>query len=329
MKKTLTNNILIIISLLISLTGCNNEVFVDDYKPSETEFTFGGNGGSGSFSFQTDALDQLSISCNDRLTILRIGYDGETIDETYGYGAEWDSSVKTIEIQAGKDSYMRLTRVQSDRLDIECNGNIRNHYIIIDVKMYYSYKTDEVRITWAENRNPTFEAEYTLTAISYDKESVTCNADPWIQDASTTFHNNTAKPMECTILYDNYNFGLVKFTLINTQHYIKLAENQPSVSIPTVADNGIPGFYGKFAPFSTTTKRTFPMYMPGHTESTVVEPMCAMRADVLTYRHVLSAYCYVTLENSETKETEQVECRVQVFQPYNITVKWSDVPLQR
>lgn len=138
--------LLCILSTVIA--ACNDDVFIDDKKPSTEELTLEGAGASASLTYQTDNLNCLNINTPyDYTHQVYYNAEGEIILENNGY------STPIIDRTASyvQPKYVEITTEEELSFKVELNGNtitlteLDNPYDINlagYIELEYDYKRD-------------------------------------------------------------------------------------------------------------------------------------------------------------------------------------------
>ena len=163
-----------------------------------------------------------------------------------------------------------------------------------------------------------------LNSLIYDKSSVTLHEDEYVSEATTIFTNYT-QSSGVSILYDNYNYSLVRISN-STYYVIPWAKEQPDVEVPGLDSEGIPGLYGTMIPFAFGVTRIPQQYMPGHIERFDLPPNSKVKATVYTTHRLVTAVANINYYISPYSESlTDGSVNVSVSIPVDIRVEWSEI----
>lgn len=172
---------------------------------------------------------------------------------------------------------------------------------------------------------PEFTDSLILVSLVYDKESLILDDEEMVLDAKTTFVNHT--PSEnMTILYDNYNYSIVRIS--NTTYYVTpwATSERLYIEVPGLDSKGVPGFYGTEIPFAFGTTIIPRQYMAGETAEHDVPIHHQITATVYTtYKSVVAKAAIKYYSSSYPSIIEDGEVKVTVSVPVDIYVEWSEI----
>ncbi len=179
------------------------------------------------------------------------------------------------------------------------------------------------------NLDPDPEPEITdsliLVSLIYDKESLTLDSEEMVLDAKTTFVNHTSSE-DMTILYDNYNSSIVMIS--NNTYYVTpwAKSDRPSIEVPGLDSEGIPGFYGTEIPFAFGTTIIPRQYMAGEKAHHDVPTHHQITATVYTtYKSVFAKAVIKYYSSDYPTIIEDGWVDVTVAVPVDIRVEWSEI----
>lgn len=131
---------------------------------------------------------------------------------------------------------------------------------------------------------------------------------------------------DATILYDSYNSSRIKISS-DTQFILPWAQLQPTISIPTLDDQLIPGFWGLEIPFEMGITVVPAQYLAGENETLSVPADSEVTATIYVSQRILTAPATIKyhLLNSTNISPEEANVTIEVLQPVQIRVVWSDI----
>lgn len=165
-----------------------------------------------------------------------------------------------------------------------------------------------------------------LLSIEYDDATISLTNVQSMRKDIINFEFHTATGGDAVVFYDNHNSSIVYFKS-NTYFVTPWAQLQPSVSIPTLDDDMTPGLWGVEMPFKIGLSLVPLQYMAGHEERLYVPGGSKVTATVHVLQRLVTAQAeikyYVTDAPGHTPVDAKVN--VEVWQPVEITVEWSDI----
>ncbi|MDE6371492.1 MAG: hypothetical protein K2K92_08400 [Duncaniella sp.] len=164
-----------------------------------------------------------------------------------------------------------------------------------------------------------------LVSASYNDWPLEVKPEDLVLDAETHFENHTSSS-GVGILFDNYNSTLVRIS--NSTYYVVpwARCGQPSIEIPGLDKEGIPGFYGAEIPFAFGLSVLPHQYMPGHIEHFDLPPHSEVTARICTTRRVVTGRADIIYYNTGFPNSlEKGWVDVQVSVPVDIRVEWSEI----
>lgn len=132
---------------------------------------------------------------------------------------------------------------------------------------------------------------------------------------------------DAIVYYNNYNNSLVSLRTVDAPK-LPWAQRQPSFPIPTIdLEDMSVGLYGVAIPFRTGMSSLPYQYMPGKEEVCHIEADSRISAEIITTRRrvVAQAHIEYALKDNPDKVAGSTDVIVNVWQPVDITVEWSDV----
>ncbi len=326
-------NYLLLCILSTFIAACNNDVFIDDRKPSAEELTLDGDGATASLSFQTDHLNGLKIKTPyDFAHHVYYSADGKVIRESSGYTAPFIDSDDSYDIPR----YIEITTEEDMRLKVELKGNeiiltvIDNPYGINMtgyIELEYGYKIDEISFSI----NPGQPTLYRITDITYDADSPIDFETRSITSPVLTYTNGTPNPTYMKVTPGKNRPMQVMFEI--KRHSIKFTDDMPEVEIPTYPlideTDGLyaPGCHGVKVVFSDTAIKMDPLDPKFNmTYSSEVAPYSTKQAILSTDYGMARAYGIIHAVNTLSGKEIDIKFTVSVLQPFWFDLKWKDLP---
>lgn len=172
---------------------------------------------------------------------------------------------------------------------------------------------------------PEFTDSLLLVSLVYDKESLILDSDEMVLDAKTTFVNHTTSE-KMTVLYDNYNYSIVR--IWNSTYYVTpwSTSERLSIEVPGLDSEGVPGFYGTEIPFAFGTTIIPRQYMAGERAEHDVPIHHQITATIYTtYKSVVAKAAIKYYSSDHPSIIEDGEVKVMVSVPVDIRVEWSEI----
>ena len=146
--KTLLSRILPILITMI-ITGCNNDIFIDDKHPSITEIEIPDQGNK-SITFQTSQLKSIEIAFYNDATFDCTLFDhtgdiyNKYDDRDYIYLYEISSSMPQITrmLAENDDVAFEVTRTGENELTISSIRNMTDYNVRGSIMLSYTYKEE-------------------------------------------------------------------------------------------------------------------------------------------------------------------------------------------
>lgn len=342
MKALLSRILPILITMII--TGCNNDIFIDDEHPSITEIEIPDQGNK-SITFQTSQLKSIEIAFYNDATFDCTLFDhtgdiyNKYDDRSYIYLYEISSSMPKITrmLAENDDVAFEVTRTGENELTISSIMNMTGYDVHGSIMLSYTYK--EEFIAFSILPSPDGPTLYSIKGLSYNKASL---SQGFSDEQSTPFRiiNETQSVTKQVFNPQQHCTTMVIFNT-NGMDRLKLDPDaeMPVVEIPSYihrddAEEIAGGFNGREIQFSREIIVTdtpdnalinggsfnvdFPVEVP---------PMSAREINLSINRIIMRANGELTLVNNRNDKEIKLPFVVTVMQPYNYSCKWEEATI--
>ena len=243
-------NRILCISILIFLAGCNGDIFVEDFMPTEyDEITISETNNGKEINFKSDNWGLLGVACEtpDRYKTNRYTIDGELTNLPFEV-----KELGTIHI---KSDYLDVLveRKSGDKLKVILNENLMNKNVRMLIEVGNSFKYEQIEVQLAPTQ------KYQIDRVVYDFYSFETNENRLIDMETLTINNTSASPM--TVSFFPYRKSTHEITFYDStiKWEWELLTNLlgiplPEITIPDVVD-GKPVLRNKKAAFGIREQR--------------------------------------------------------------------------
>ena len=326
---------LLLCALSTVIAACNDDVFIDDTKPSAEKLTLDGSGATASLTFQTDLLTALNVNTPYDFTHqVYYSADGRVVRESEGY------TIPIIDRTASyiQTKYVEVTTEDDLSFKVELNGNeitlteLDNPYGISmtgHIELEYEYKIDDITFSIS----PAQPSLYRITDITYNSDRGIDFETRSITSPVLTYINSTPNTSYTKVTPGKNRPMQVLFNI--DKRSIEFTEEMPEVEIPTyplideVDGIYMPGFHGIKVRFSTETIKMDPLDPEfNKTYSTEVEPYSSKQAILRTDFGIARAYGNIRAVNTLSGREIDIAFTVGVSQPFLFNLKWIDIPYE-
>lgn len=210
------------------LTGCNGDVFIEDFTPSVGELSLDGNGDTATVRFSGAGWTYLSVSYSiygdDQYRVRVYDAEGTLVgNEPYSYEG-------LGKIVFSKDDLWTFTveRTAGDEIKVYTDENASGHELefIITASNDYEWKYINVRVSPCD--------AYELRDITYSLDAYYYE-EPMEEKWSTTFRNHGDSETGYAVRPFEDEWRNVEFTCDSRGLY-QLLEKKPVVEVPTRVD---------------------------------------------------------------------------------------------
>lgn len=234
--------------ILLVLYGCNGDVFVDDFRSSDSELTLDGNGDSAVIRFASSNWDLLQIYTYDEnfsYSYEIYGTDGKLITiEQFPYMKGLGKIVCNEELTG-----FTVERSNPQELKITVDENARSTHFRFMIIASNEYESQEIYVEISPSDRYVFDhVTYSLDAYSFEIKTE--------REPSTLNYNNTDNPYTLLISpYENV-YSSVIFRSDMPGAFQLLKEDNLTVEIPSMEDGSLV-MNGKQAQY-TSLEQTWP-----------------------------------------------------------------------
>ena len=269
--KTIVNLTAYLFIFLV-LYGCNDDVFVDDFRTSDTEFTLDGNGDEVTIRFASSNWD----------LVWMYTYDSDFTHQYEVYDA--DDNL----IMRNQDAYLKglgkivcnekltdfiIQRSNPKELKITVGENVRNDYFRFMLVVSNEYESQEIYV------QITPSDRYVFDHITY---SVNGYSHEWRLEETMSFiqSNNLATPSPCPLFPYKDAHHEVVFKSDDPEAFRLLGGDNPTVEIPSMENEWL-GMNGVQAQY-TSEQQALPLPFPDTEKKEIsIPPKTTQRIIVL------------------------------------------------
>ena len=253
--KTLLH-IVVYIFILMGLSGCNSDVFVEDFQPSVSDVTLEGNGDSVTIRFKSSNWDLLRV----------YDKDGNIVSQNQSPVLEGLGKIVCDDI-IYKDKMVdfAIERTHPREVKITVNENMYSSLFQFCVTVSNEYETKKIYVSITPSDRYIFDRiTYSLDAYSY--------TDKQIEERKSIVVNNRGDESIVT----NYIFPFkdehrqIQFTSNNPEAFNLLADSKPEVEIPGIVDGHLV-MNGELARYASDMQQ-LPLPFPDTEKEAVTTP---------------------------------------------------------
>lgn len=332
--------LLFLLICALMFAGCNNDIFIDDSSPSDSDFKIQA-GGEKEVSFSTDYLYSVKLELSsldyDWTTYADNDYSNTYHSRSSLYIMDQASSLPFLNRVEAVNDMVQVEFVQekAGRLKIRLLGNTSGENISGQIRLVYSYKETSIRFTLMREEEA---GGYIITGLTYGEG---CSND--FRDSKRTLltvRNNGDTPVTQTLCPADYCGISVKFTTEALSRFeLDPAQDYPEVEIPTYvyreSVNWISGgFHGTTVRYSPDVIAMKPLdsgLINGKsfydTYPVEIVPHSATAFDLSLSYILMTAKGTLHIYNPVTGSKRDLPTVVQVLQPYLFNFQWQNVPI--
>ena len=238
--KTIVN-LTAYILILLGLYSCNDDVFVDDFRISDTEFTLDGNGDEVTIRFASSNWD----------LVWMYTYDSDFIHQYEVYDVDDNLIMKNQDVYLKglgkivcneKLTDFIIQRSNPKELKITVGENVRNDYFRFMLVVSNEYESQEIYVQITPSDRYVFDhITYSLNAYSHE----------WRLEETKSFiqSNYWDIPYPCLLFPYKDAHHEVVFKSDDPEAFRLLGGDHPTVEIPSI-ENGVLGMKGVQAQYT-------------------------------------------------------------------------------
>lgn len=225
-------NRVLCLSMLISLAGCNGDVFIDDYmSKGDDEITISETNNSKEINFKSDNWGLIDIVCetSDRYTINAYNIDGELT-----YLPFEEKELGTVHL---KNDYMdvQVEKKGGNKLKVILNENLINENVRMLIEVGNSFKYEKIEVQLAPTQ------KYQIDSVVYDFDKFETDESRLEKMQNIIIENNASSPLTFSVFPYNKSSHEILFYNSTTVWREELFTNLlgiplPEITIPDVAD---------------------------------------------------------------------------------------------
>lgn len=218
--------------MLISLAGCNGDVFIDDYmSKGDDEITISETNNSKEINFKSDNWGLIGIVCetSDQYTINAYNIDGELT-----YLPFKEKELGTVHL---KNDYMdvQVEKKGGNKLKVILNENLINENVRMLIEVGNSFKYEKIEVQLAPTQ------KYQIDSVVYDFDKFETDVSRLEKMQNIIIENNASSPLTFSVFPYNKSSHEILFYNSTTVWREELFTNLlgiplPEITIPDVAD---------------------------------------------------------------------------------------------
>lgn len=218
--------------MLISLAGCNGDVFIDDYmSKGDDEITISETNNSKEINFKSDNWGLIGIVCetSDQYTINAYNIDGELT-----YLPFKEKELGTVLL---KNDYMdvQVEKKGGNKLKVVLNENLINENVRMLIEVGNSFKYEKIEVQLAPTQ------KYQIDSVVYDFDKFETDVSRLEKMQNIIIENNASSPLTFSVFPYNKSSHEILFYNSTTVWREELFPNLlgiplPEITIPDVAD---------------------------------------------------------------------------------------------
>ena len=228
--------------MLISLAGCNGDIFIDDYMPKEHDgITISETNNSKEINFKSDNWALISIFSEtfelytiDAYTIDAYTIDAYTIDGKPASLPFEEKELGTVHI---KNDYIdvQVEKKSGNKLKVILNENLMNENVRMFVEVGNSFKHEKIEVQLAPTQ------KYQIDSIVYDFDKFETDEGRLEEMQDIIIDNNASSPLTISVLpYSKSSHEILFYnsTTVWKEEFFTnlLGIPLPEITIPDVAD---------------------------------------------------------------------------------------------
>lgn len=222
-------NLTVYILILLGLYSCNGDVFVDDFRSSDSELALDGNGDVATIPFASSDWELLNIYAYDD----SFSYPYKVYDDDDKLIAEdqtpYLKGLGKIVCDEKLTDFV-IERSNPKELKITVGENVRSTHFQFKIVVGNEYEWQEIYVDISPSDRYVFDRiTYSLDAYSYDEKTVKVGS--FVQSSYSDI------PYPCPVFpYENVRYE-VTFESYELEAFQLLGEDKLSVEIPVVEDS--------------------------------------------------------------------------------------------
>ena len=221
--------------------GCNGDVFVDDFRPSDSELTLDGNGDVATIQFAAANWDWLAMYTASSLPVQYKVYDADNRLVTNDQGPSLNGLGKIV--CTGEMIDFTIERVHPEEVKITVGENALSAPFQFLLTASNEYEWQEIHVGISPGDRYVMDSIiYSLNAYSYDPENKIEKKE------GVSFHNLTDVSSTYTFFPFESFYHFMRFKSDVPEAFQLLGEAGLTVEIPSMKD-GYLVMNGKQAPF--------------------------------------------------------------------------------
>lgn len=218
--------------MLISLAGCNGDIFIDDYTSKEhDEITISETNNSKEINFKSDNWGLINIFSE---TFELYTIDAYTIDGKLAYLPFEEKELGTVHI---KNDYVdvQVERKSGNKLKVILNENLMNENVKIQILVGNNFKYEKIEVQLAPTQ------KYQIDSIVYDFDKFETDEGRLNEMQELIVDNNASSPLTVGFLPYRLSTHEIFFYDSKTVWKEELFTNLlgiplPVITIPDIAD---------------------------------------------------------------------------------------------
>lgn len=300
--------------ILLGLCSCNGDVFVDDFRPSDSELTLDGNGDVATIQFAAANWDWMYVAFD--FPIQYKIYDADNRLITNGQGPSLNGLGKIV--CTGEMIDFTIERVHPKEVKITVGENALSAPFQFQLRASNEYEWQEIYVEISPaDRYVMDSIIYSLDAYSYDPENKIEKKE------GVSFHNLTDVSSTYTLFPFKSFYHFMRFKSDVPEAFQLLGEAGLTVEIPSMKD-GYLVMNGKRAPFIPEQQ----MLSCSNTEQKedIIPPRTSRYYTLSMVYDWLETRYTLYVSHSKTKKQRIVTGTLQSRMPVKCNITHKDIP---
>lgn len=310
-------HIAVYLLIFLGLSGCNSDVFIEDFQPSVSDVTLDGNGDSVTIHFKSsnwNLLHMYDYYDNSSLYYSVYDKDGNIVSQNQSPVLEGLGKIVCDDV-VYEDKIVDFTieRTHPQEVKLTVNENARSSLFQFSIIASNEYETKEIHVAITPSDRYIFDhITYSLDMYSY--------TDTHIEERRSMVIDNRGNGNVTNYIFPFQNeYRQIQFTSNNPEAFNLLA-SKPEVEIPGIVD-GYLVMNGERVQYASDMQR-LPLPFPDTEKKAVITPaQTSQRITVLLEYEWFETYFTLYAVHPKTKKEKVITGTLKSKMPKGYLIK--------
>lgn len=310
-------HIAVYLLIFLGLSGCNSDVFIEDFQPSVSDVTLDGNGDSVTIHFKSSNWNLLHVYDyydNSSLYYSVYDKDGNIVSQNQSPVLEGLGKIVCDDV-VYEDKIVDFTieRTHPQEVKLTVNENARSSLFRFSIIASNEYETKEIHVAITPSDRYIFDhITYSLDMYSY--------TDTHIEERRSMVIDNRGNGNVTNYIFPFQNeYRQIQFTSNNPEAFNLLA-SKPEVEIPGIVD-GYLVMNGERVQYASDMQR-LPLPFPDTEKKAVITPaQTSQRITVLLEYEWFETYFTLYAVHPKTKKEKVITGTLKSKMPKGYLIK--------